>query len=373
MPGRFLAGFRVLDLSQYIPGPYAAQVLADLGAEVIKVEPPAGDPMRNFELPDSDGLGPCYKLLNAGKTVIKLDLKTADGQAAVTRMLAKADVLVESYRPGTLGRLGLSRARLEEINPRLVHVAISGWGQGGPYRLRAGHDVTYAAVGGGLAISGTPETPVLISPPMADYAGAQQAIMAVLAGLVGRERSGKGSFLDVSLMETVLGWQGVPLTMAARGQSLVRGESLITGGAAWYRIYKTADGRFVAFAPIETKFWQTFCGAVNRPDWLARHGEPLPQTGLIEEISALFASQPLQYWQDLLDPVDCCFEAILDPGEVINHPHVVARGQVVHHGGAEPLVETLLGLRVDGGTPPHRKPVREAEAAEVLAGWGLAG
>ena len=300
-----LAGIRVLDVSQYFPGPLAAQILSDLGASVIKVEPPAGDPMRRFGPPDADGWAADYKLINAGKRVVRLDLKGEAGQEQVGRLLARADVLIESFRPGTLERLGLGHERLARLNPGLVHVALSGWGQGGPYRLRAGHDLTYVAVGGGLAGSGTADEPVMTCPPMGDHAGAQQTALAALAGLFGRSRSGRGVYLDVSLMETVLAWQSVPLTLAARGTLPASGSSLLTGGAACYHLYRTADGRFVALAALEPKFWEAFCQAADRSPWIGRQDEPMPQQALIGELAAMFATRPAAHWSALLVPVDC--------------------------------------------------------------------
>jgi len=364
-----LSNVRVVDVSQYYPGPLAAQILSDLGASVIKVEPPAGDPMRRFGVSDGDGWTSDYKLINSGKVVVRLDMKTGAGRDVVARLIAKADVLIESFRPGTLERLGFDRARLAELNPGLVHVAISGWGQSGPFRLRAGHDLTYVALGGGLIGSGTEEAPVATCPPMGDHAGAQQAALAALAGLFARSRSGKGGYFDVSLMETVLGWQSIPLTQAARGRLAPRGRGMITGGAAYYRLYRTAEGRFVALAALEPKFWEAFCRAVGRSDWLDRQNEPMPQRALIDELTALFASRPVEHWLDLLASVDCCFEAV-EPFETLpDHPQIAARGQIVRHDGPEPLVEALLGLRVDGGPPPRRTPLAEIDQAAALALW----
>ena len=364
-----LAGIRVLDVSQYFPGPLAAQSLADLGASVLKVEPPAGDPLRQFSPPDADGWAPDYKLVNAGKQVVKLDLKTSAGQEAVGRLLARADVLIESFRPGTLDRLGLGRERLVAINPGLVHVALSGWGQTGPYRPRAGHDLTYAAVGGGLIGSGTAETPVMVCPPMSDHAAAQQAALAAVAGLFGRLRNGGGVYLDVSLMETVLAWQSVPMTMAARGRLPARESGLLTGGAAYYRLYRVADSHFVALAAIEPKFWEAFCRAVGRIDWIARQNEPMPQRALTDELAQMFATQPLAHWTRLLDPEDCCFEALPSFDTLPDHPQVAARGQIVRHAGSEPLIEALQGLRVNGAPPPRRTPLVEIDAATADALW----
>jgi alpha-methylacyl-CoA racemase len=363
---RLLAGVRVIDLSQYIPGPFAAQILADLGADVVKVEPPGGEPMRRLGEVDGDGLTPGYKLVNAGKSVVRLDLKGEEGRRVLAELLSRADVLVESYRPGTLDRLGFGRERLAGLNPGLIHVALSGWGQDGPYRFRAGHDVTYMAVGGGLAVSGAPQAPRMAFPPTADYAAAVQAALAAVAGLFHRGRGGDGAFLDVSLMETVLAWQGPTLTAAARGTLPPRGSDMLSGGAAWYQIYRTADDRFMAVGAIEHKFWEAFCTAVGRPDWIARHGEPMPQHALIAEVAALFSSAPLARWAVLFAQIDCCVEPVLDPSEVADHPHVRERGQVRVRDG---LVEALFGLRVNGGPPAPRTPVRDVDVAEVLAAW----
>ncbi|HYD30116.1 MAG TPA: CaiB/BaiF CoA-transferase family protein, partial [Azospirillaceae bacterium] len=251
-------------------------------------------------------------------------------------------------------------------------VALSGYGQDGPYRLRAGHDLTYMALGGALIANGPAVAPTMPFPPVSDHASALQAVLAVCAALFGRERTGKGAYLDVSMMESVLGWQGVSVTYGVRGADAERGKTLLTGGAAFYNVYRTADGRFAALGPIEEKFWRAFCTAVDRPDWIARQDEPLPQTVLIGEVAALFASKTLGDWQAILEPADCCFEPLPTFAELPTHPHVAARGQVRAVPGANPpLVETLLGLRVDGGPPPDRAPLRQMAADAVLAEWGL--
>ncbi|MBL8834349.1 MAG: CoA transferase [Rhodospirillales bacterium] len=356
----FLAGIRVLDLSQYIPGPYAAQLLADLGAQVLKIEPPGGDPMRGLGPRDADGISPLWKGMNAGKTVLELDLKAGDGKALLARLLAKADVLVESYRPGTLDRLGFGRPALEALNPRLVHVALSGYGQTGPWRLRTGHDLNYMATAGGLWASGTREAPQIAHPPTADYASAQFAALAACAALLGRAASGRGAYVDASLADTVAGWQGPLLAQhGVPGFVQDRAAGLLNGGAAFYRIYACADGH-VTLGAIEPKFWANFCDAVGRPDWIARQDEALPQTALIGELSVLFAGRTRVEWEALLGPVDCCFAAVLAPDEIAGHPQVAARG--------------LLGrfpARLDGEALPARPAVVKGDAASVRAAWGL--
>jgi len=362
-----LAGMKVLDLSQWLPGPHATQLLADLGAQVLKVEPPAGDPARALGIRGPDGLSLFYRSVNAGKRVLRLDLKQAADRDRLLRLVARADVLLESYRPGVLARLGLAPETLRALNPRLVHTALSGWGQTGPYALRAGHDVNYLAVGGGLARSGPAERPVFAFPPVADMASALQAVLATLAALLRRAATGQGGFVDVSLMETVLGWQGQTLTLERHGGGAEpRGGGLLNGGTAFYNLYRTAEGRWISLGAVEAKFWENFCRAVGRPDWIARQDEALPQTALTAELAALFATRDRAAWQALLDPVDCCFEALLEPAEVAGHPQVAARGLVLEQGG---LVQTLLPALLDGQGPRARPEVSEVGAAEALAAW----
>ena len=370
MVHRFLEGMRVLDVSQYVPGPYAALLLADLGAEVVKVEPPGGDPMRRLLLLDDDGVSPLYKVMNGGKTIVELDLKVAADKARFEALIAATDVLIESYRPGVLDRLGLGRTRLEAVNPRLVHCALSGWGQTGPYRLKAGHDVNYMALAGGLVASGTEERPVTAWPPVADYASGIQAVATALAALVARGRTGKGAFLDVSLAETVLAWQSGGLTSALRPTHAPRrAANLLNGGAACYNLYRTQDGRFVSLGNLEDKFWANFCAAVGRPDWTMRQWEPFPQDALIAEVAALLASAPLAHWEARLSEIDHCFEPLREFGELEAHPQIAARGLVQRTGGPEPRVEILYPAWVDGEPPRPRPPVRFASADAIVAAW----
>ena len=361
-----LAGTRVLDLSQWLPGPFATQMLADLGASVLKVEPPAGDPARALGPEAESGLSLFYRQVNQGKAVLRLDLKQAADRAQFLRLVARADVLLESFRPGTLARLELSSEALRRTNPRLVHTALSGWGQSGPYALRAGHDINYLAIGGGLSRSGEAERPRFAYPPVADYASALLATLVTLAGLLRRASTGEGSFLDVSLMETVLAWQGSAQSLARRGLLERRGEALLSGGAACYNLYRTSEGAFVSLGAIEAKFWANFCEAMRRPDWIGRQWETFPQRALIAELASAFAGQERAHWQHLLEPVDCCFEVVLEPDELPAHPQVAARGLLVESGG---LVQALFPALLDGRPPAPRADVRELDCAAALAAW----
>jgi len=357
----FLRDIRVIDMSQYLPGPFATRMLADMGADVVKVEPPGGEPGRFFDAEGRPGDSPFWRLNNAGKTIVTLDLKAPDGRATMTALLRRADILLESYRPGVLDRLGFGAESLKQINPRLIHCALSGYGQTGPNRLASGHDINYEAFTGGLNQSGTVERPVIPFPPMADYAGSLQAVLTLLGALHARERTGVGCSIDVSMAESLLFWNTLSFSAPMR-----RGAGLLNGGAAFYQIYPTGDGRFVTLSPLEPKFWDNFCTAVDREDWKVRRYEPLPQTALIADVTALFTSQPLSHWDETLTGADCCYQAVVTLDEVPTHPHTAARGMLDQTGA---YTDVLFPAWVDGAPPPRRGPVTEPPLEDVLARW----
>ena len=343
-----LAGVRVIDLSQYIPGPFATRQLADLGADVIKIEPPAGDPMQRFMAAAVDGPSPIYRHLNRGKRVCRLDLKRDEDREVFATLLREADILLESFRPGVLDRLGFTREHLDELNPRLIHCALSGYGQHGPYARRAGHDINYCALAGQSLVSGTVERPVIGYPPIADHASALQAAVAMLAALYGRENRATGVFLDISISESILAWQYLP----ALGGASERAASILDGGAACYNIYRCADGRFVSLGAIEQQFWENFCIAVTKPEWTARQFESMPQQALIGELAALFATQPRDHWQARLDGIDCCFEVLLADGDLAAQPQFAFRAAIDADGPRYPA--WIDGRAIETGTEPRQ-------------------
>ena len=357
----FLKDIRVIDLSQYLPGPFGTRMLADMGADVVKVEPPGGEPGRHFDAEGRPGESPFWRLNNAGKTVATLNLKSDAGRAQMTALLERADILLESYRPGVLDRLGFGAEALQAINPRLIHCALSGYGQTGPLRHASGHDLNYEAMTGGLDQCGTVERPVIPFPPMADYAGSLQSVLTILGALHASSRTGKGCTIDIGMAEALLFWNTLSFSAP-----MPRGAGLLNGGAAFYQIYPTADGRFVSLSPLEPKFWDNFCKAVGRPDWKQRRYEPLPQTALIGEVSALFASRALVHWEALLPAADCCYHPVLTLDEVPDNPQVLARRLLDRSGR---WTDVLFPAWVDGSPPPPRRPVVEVPVEEVLARW----
>ena len=321
MADRMLQHVRVVDLSQYIPGPLATRQLADLGADVIKIEPPGGDPMRHFMGADPNEISPIYRHLNRGKRICKLDLKSEAGKNALSALLADADILLESFRPGVLARLGFDHERLEIVNPQLIHCALSGFGQTGPYAERAGHDINYCALAAQSIVSGAADRPVIGYPPIADHASAQQAAIAMLAALHARQQGRGGVFLDISITESILAWQYLP----ALGHTNERAASILNGGAACYNIYRCADDRFVSLGAIESHFWENFCTVLQQPGWIGRQYETMPQASLIAEVAKEIGAQTSEHWHRLLDDVDCCYAPLLEPAQLPENRHFRAR------------------------------------------------
>jgi alpha-methylacyl-CoA racemase len=355
-PNQLLANVRVIDLSQYIPGPFATRQLADLGAEVIKIEPPRGDPMRNFMHADKDRVSPVYRHLNRGKRICALDLKTDSGQAALADLIVDADILLESFRPGVLARLGFDRNRLDQINPKLIHCALSGYGQQGPYAPRAGHDINYCALSTQSLNSGITERPVIGFPPIADHGAALQASTAMLAALHARNNHPGSIYLDISMAESILAWQYLPMLSGVEE----RASSILNGGAACYNLYQCADGRFISLGAIETSFWKNFCEALQRPQWITRQLESMPQLDLIEAVAAVIVTRSQAHWRELLDPVDCCFEILFNGDELAQHGQFEFRQALDENGPTYPAWINQQAVEISAdfeqlakGTAPH--------------------
>jgi crotonobetainyl-CoA:carnitine CoA-transferase CaiB-like acyl-CoA transferase len=270
-------------------------------------------------------------------------------------------VLLESFRPGVMERLGFGEQRLKALNPTLIHCALSGYGQTGPLRLASGHDLNYVALTGMLSATGTRETPAIPFPPMADHSGAFVAVVSILGALMARDRGGNGVFIDVSLNESLLYLQELAFAFDAR-----RCQGLLSGGAACYQIYRTADDEFVTISPLEPKFWASFCHALGHPEWIRRQYEPLPQTELIAEVAAVLATEPLAHWDPLLTEADCCYQPVIAHDQVPHHPHVRSRGLVGRLGDD---TEVLFPAFVDGVPPQQRAEVAFADPDSVAASW----
>jgi len=328
-----LASFRVLDLTRLLPGPFCTWLLADFGADVIKVEDPDLGDYARWMPPLQGKLGAMFVSLNRNKRSIALNLKTEKGKAVFRELVKQADVLVESFRPGVMDRLGLGYSDLREINPRLVYCAITGYGQDGPYADLPGHDVNYLSYAGMLGLQGEREgNPVLPSVQVADLGGgAMMAAVGILLALLARNQTGKGQFVDISMTDGVIAWLQASLpAFLASGKLPERGTLPLSGGKACYAVYETADGRHLSVGALEPKFWEVFCKAIGRPDLIPLLDAPLPeQERMKREIGEIIRSKPLQEWLHVFEGRDTCVAPVLNLEEMTRDPQVQHRQMIM--------------------------------------------
>ncbi len=366
---RFASGLRVLDLSAFLPGPLASLLLADMGAEVLKIEPPAGDAMMQLGPRTEDGAPLFYEAVNAGKSVRRMDLKNPEVRAEFLDMVADFDVLIEGFRPGVMQRLGLGYNVLRERNPGLIYCALSGYGASGPMAQEAGHDANYLANAGVLHRNGQ-DMPVYYDPPLADLSGSLFGVIAILGALRARDADGLGCEIDIGLADAPMPLQLFQVAEhGATGAVPQPRSTYLNGGAAYYQIYATRDGRYIAVGAIEPKFWRAFCFAAERPDWVDRQSEAMPQTGLIADVAAYIVAITLDDCLARFVGTDCCTSAVLDLGEAIASPHHRHRGFVrVAPNGA---LQALFPARIDGLPPASRAVLREVETSPQHEEAGL--
>ncbi|MEK6455638.1 CaiB/BaiF CoA-transferase family protein [Caldifermentibacillus hisashii] len=324
-----LQSIRVLDLSRLLPGPFCTMLLADFGAEVIKIEAPdLGDYARHYE-PKIDENSVMFHSLNRNKKSVTFDLKTDEGKDQFFQMVGKADVVVESFRPGVMKRLGLDFPVLEKINPRLIYCAISGYGQTGPYAEMPGHDINYISYAGLLELMGEKDgKPIVPAVQVADLAGgAYPAITGILLALLEREKSGKGQFIDISMMDGVISLlQSTLPNYLTKNIPSKRGEQMLSGGLACYEVYQTKDGRWLAVGALEMKFWRVFCQKIGKPEWIALLNEPDEvQDKLKHDIQTVIYTKTLAEWMDIFNDAEACVSPVLTFAELVNHPQVQAR------------------------------------------------
>jgi len=361
---RPLEGLTVLDFSTLLPGPMATLLLAEAGAEVLKVERPGrGEEMRSYQ-PRWGGHAVNFALLNRGKKSLAIDLKDPDARAKLQPLLERADVVVEQFRPGVMERLGLDYESLRRINSRIIYCSITGYGQSGPKRDQAGHDLNYVGDAGLLALSmGKPANPVLPPALVADIGGgAYPAVMNILLALQSRQRSGEGCRLDVSMADnlfTFMYW-AIGNGLGA-GEWPGNGNDLVTGGTPRYRLYATRDERIVAACPLEEKFWDAFCRIIQLDPELRNDSRDVEATG--RKVAEIIASRDAAEWQKRFAAEDCCCTVVATLQEALEDPHFNARGLFAHRlaGDGDVNLPALpmpisQSFRADPGTPlaaPH--------------------
>lgn len=359
---RLLEGIRVLDLSRLLPGPFCSMILADLGAEVIKVEShKSGDPTRDF--PPYAGHEGCYFMsVNRSKKSIAVNLRSEAGREIVLKLARTADVILETFRPGRAKLLGISYDEVRQLKPDIVYCSLSGYGQDGPLRDRAGHDINYLALGGVLDLLGPSDgPPVIPGVQAADIGGgALYAVIGILAGLVERSRSGSGTFVDASIFHGVVASLAFSAAthMSAEVES-ERGHPYLTGSSPCYNVYETRDGRHMALGALEPHFWAGFCEAIGRKDLLSKQfpGET-ERESVIAELDRVFAQRSREEWIEFFSDKDVCCEPVNTIEEALMHTQVKHRGMVfdVDHPTAGRLRQIGLPLRVSRDTSRKALP-----------------
>ena len=351
-----LAGIRILDLTRLLPGPVATLHLADLGADVIKIEDPqVGDYARTLGTGQGDDSA-YFRMINRNKRGLRLDLKLAQGVEIFLRLAREADVIVESFRPGVVDKLGIGYAAVAAANPKIAYCSISGYGQDGPYRDLAGHDINYLGYAGVLdQIGNAGGDPALPNFQIADLlGGAMTAAMGILAAVIEAQRSGKGRYIDVSMTDSVLAHTYFTMLRLNDGsRSAPRGSDLLTGGLPCYATYRCADGGYMAVGALEGKFWKTCCVLLERPAWIVRQWD----AALRAEMAALFATRPRDAWTAAFAAVDCCVTPVLTPEEALQDAQIVARDMVQSVDG---LTQFAPPLKFSGHQFAIRHPAPKA-------------
>lgn len=347
-----LEGVKVLDFTAMLPGAICTQFLADLGADVTKIEPPEhGEAARG---PKGTPPGGIFHVTNRNKKSYAIDLKSEAGVATVRRLIAGAQVLVESFRPGVLARLGLGWEQARAINPALIYCSITGYGQDGPLAQKAGHDINYQCMGGVVGqnvIDGSRPSPGAV--PVADLGGgALTSAVGILAALYDAQRTGEGRHVDIAMADAAMALNVAALSskMMFGGHDPVPGQDILSGGLPCYTTYRTADGRYLAVGALEPKFWQAFCMALGRPDLITRGWDMGPKRdAAVAEVADAVATKTLAEWEAILADVDACATPVLTLAESLEHPNARARGMVIEvDGGGAKTTQYALPIRMTG-------------------------
>jgi alpha-methylacyl-CoA racemase len=374
-----LSSLKVLDFTTLLPGPFGTMMLADWGAEVIKVEAPLRPDMVRMLPPQDNGVSACHAFLNRSKKSLALDLKRPEAVAVVKELVQGFDIVVEQFRPGVMDRLGVGYEALSKVNPGLIYCAITGYGQTGPYRDRAGHDLNYLSIAGITSYNGRKESgPAPINVQVADVAGGSyHAVMAILAAVIHREKTGEGQFIDISMTDAAFSMHALTAPPAlVGGVEPALGETQLNGGS-FYDTYETQDGRYLSVAGIEPQFFAQFCQAIGHPEWSGR-GLALQldlQESLRRDIAGVIRTRSFAEWTHLFATLDACVEPVLSFTEARNHPQIRARDLVVEVPVGEGRTQSQLASPVKfSRTPPryaHTGANIGTHTREVLLGNGF--
>ncbi|WP_174733332.1 CaiB/BaiF CoA transferase family protein [Mesobacillus harenae] len=324
-----LSGVKVLDLSRLLPGPYCTLMMADYGAEVIKIEEPGKGDYIRWRKPAIEGIGARHLTINRNKKSVELNLKTEEGKRIFKKMAESADVILESFRPGVMDRLGLGYEEISKVNKGIVYCSLTGYGQTGPYRNLPGHDINYIGYSGILGLIGEKDgKPVVPGVQIADIGGgALMALSGICMALFHRVRSGQGQYIDVSMMDGAVSWLYASASdYFASGKTPERGNTRLDGHFAYYHVYQTKDKKYLSVGASEFKFWKRICELIGKPEWTELHeGSGEVQKQLKLDLSELFRQKNQQEWLDLLANEDTCVGPVNDIDQIFEDPQIIDR------------------------------------------------
>jgi len=345
-----LAGIRILDLSRALPGPFGTQILADYGAEIIKIEDPSGDPVRNAE-PHVAGDSARFLAVNRNKRSLTLDLRKAEGRAIFKKLAEGSDVIVDGFRPGTMDRLGLGYEILKEVNQRIIYCALNGFGNTGPLRDTPAHDINITSLAGITDLTGRSDDPPAMSTvQIAGISGALYSVIAILIALNHRNNTGIGQFCDIAMLDgsisllayTMAEWSGI-------GSTLQRGRGLLTGRYAYFNIYETSDKRYISLGASEMKYWKKFCSVIGKAEYIDLHKRLDRQEEMIRGIQSIIKQKSQQKWMQIFD-TDMCCAPVLNLKEVSEHPQIQNREMIIRlknfKGSDQDMVLTGLPIKL---------------------------
>jgi crotonobetainyl-CoA:carnitine CoA-transferase CaiB-like acyl-CoA transferase len=369
-----LAGLRILDLTRLLPGGYCTLLLADLGADVVKVEEPGRGDYIRWSPPLVDGVSAAHRALNRGKRSITLNLKAPEAPGVLAMLAEAADVLVESFRPGVMERLGAGHETLADRNPRLVYCAITGYGQDGPYRDRVGHDINYMGYGAGLWLGGpSGGEPTLPGVQVGDVGGGGlMAAVGILAALQERQRTGRGRFVDIAMLDGVVSWLSIHLGNDLAEPGMFDGMRPLSGDLACYRVYRTRDGRHVTVGALEGQFWRALCETLGRPELVEdQFAPPGRQAELVDILQSDFDTKTRDEWLDVFADVQACVGPVNALDETAADPQVRHREMIAEVDGV--AVGPASPIKLDGSATVAATAAPELgeHTDEVLAAAGI--
>jgi len=344
-----LNGIRVLDLTRLLPGPYCTMILADFGAEVIKVEHNKkgdyGDYVRWIP-PLRDGIGYRHIILNRNKKSFTINLKVESGKSIFQKLIETANVIIESFRPGVMKRLGFDYSSVKNINPKIIYCSISGFGQDGPYKMRVGHDLNYVSLAGVTSLVGERGGKPYIPPiPIADITGGLMGSIGILIALQAQKKSGKGQYIDISMHDATIATLSSTMSYIFAGDFVPRrGESRLTGKLPHYNIYRTKDNRYFSIASLEKKFWIELCNIIDRPDLFHAIDDEEKYDYLFKTLENIFSSKTLEEWEKVFNGKDLCAAPVKDLDEALDDPQVRCRKMVIEL--KDPIIGTYKQLGI---------------------------